>query len=421
MVEMPSPAISVVGRHNSGKTTLVVKLISELSSRGFNVGSIKHHGHGDFDIDYPGKDSYRHREAGATETVIASPVKMARVKTLQHEVECSEVVASMPGHDIIIVEGYRKSGIPTIEVFRESNDSDKAVAQAFLEAAQNGLGLGVDHIQEYRNSRHPETAKHESDIRNKMPSSATVAIVTDIPEAIKAAKIYDIPFFDIDDVKGISDFLIKHYVRPKVTVVIQAGGESKRMGQSKALVKFNGRPLICHLVKRLIPAADELVITTNEPQRLSFLDDEFPDEKIKLVSDGRNVRGALIGMETALEAATCPIVAVVACDMIFASASLVVAEAIEMTETGADAVVPVNKHGYEPFHASYRKDTCLVAVKKALAEGKSRVQSIFEDPAINTVEFSQSQVLEVEPRGGCFINTNTPEELARVEKTYLGE
>lgn len=421
MVEMPSPAIAVVGRHNSGKTTLVVKLISELAARNYNVGSIKHHGHGDFEIDHPGKDSYRQREAGATETVIASPVKMARVKTLDHEIECSEIVASMPGHDIIIVEGYRKSGLPTIEVFRSENNSDKAVAQAFLKGAQEGVNLGVDHIQEYRKSKNPDFAEHEADITSKMPTSATVAIVTDISEAQEAAKIYGIPSFELDDVSEITDFLEQRYVRPKVTVVIQAGGESRRMGQSKALVEFDGRPLICRLVKRLLPAADELVITTNEPEKLAFLDDDFPDAGITLVSDRRDVRGALIGMETALEAANCPIVSVVACDMVFASPSLVVAEAIEMTETEADAVVPVNKHGYEPFHASYRKDSCLAAVKRALAEGKSRVQSIFQDPDIEVIEFSQNRVLEVEPRGGCFINTNTPEELAHIEKTYLGE
>ena len=74
MVQIPSPAIAVVGRHNSGKTTLVVKVIAELAARGLDVGSVKHHTHGDFEIDYPGKDSFRHREAGASETVIASPV-----------------------------------------------------------------------------------------------------------------------------------------------------------------------------------------------------------------------------------------------------------------------------------------------------------------------------------------------------------
>ena len=64
MVYIPSPAVAVVGRHNSGKTTLVERLIAELVARGLDVGSVKHHSHAGFDIDYPGKDSYRHGRAG---------------------------------------------------------------------------------------------------------------------------------------------------------------------------------------------------------------------------------------------------------------------------------------------------------------------------------------------------------------------
>lgn len=416
MVEVPSPAIAVVGRHNSGKTTLVVKLISELASRGFDVGSIKHHSHGDFDIDYPGKDSYRHREAGATDTVIASPTKMARVKTLDRELECAEIVATMPGHDIIIVEGYRKSGLPTIEIMRAANAADTAVANAFLESAKGGFGLGTDHVQMAKFG-----ADHAADIESKMPTSNTVAVVTDIPEAREAAGIYGIPVFDVDDVQGISDYLEEHFTRPRVTVVIQAGGESKRMGQSKALVEFNGRPLICRLVERLRPAADEMVITTNEADKLQFLYELYPDVELTLAADAYDQRGALPGLYTALDAARCPFVAIVACDMVFASPRLVVAEAIEMAETEADIVVPVNKHGFEPFHATYRKATCLPAVKKAIDAGKSRVQSVFDDEDVKVVEFAQERVLRVEPRGGCFINTNTPEELAHIEKSFLGE
>ena len=63
-MNIPSPAISIVGRHNSGKTTLIERLISELVARNFDVGSVKHHHHNKFDIDHPGKDSYRHRAAG---------------------------------------------------------------------------------------------------------------------------------------------------------------------------------------------------------------------------------------------------------------------------------------------------------------------------------------------------------------------
>ena len=63
MIDFPSPAVSIVGRHNSGKTTLIEKLIAELVGRGFDVGSVKHHSHVGFDIDIPGKDSWRHRHA----------------------------------------------------------------------------------------------------------------------------------------------------------------------------------------------------------------------------------------------------------------------------------------------------------------------------------------------------------------------
>lgn len=96
-----------MGRHNSGKTTLIERLIAELVGRGLDVGSIKHHSHRGFDIDIPGKDSYRHRAAGASETVIAAPGQVARIKTVEDEVECSELVRldAEPRH-------YRGGGLP---------------------------------------------------------------------------------------------------------------------------------------------------------------------------------------------------------------------------------------------------------------------------------------------------------------------
>ncbi len=138
---IPSPAISFVGRHNSGKTTLIERVIAQLTARGYDVGSVKHHHHSKFDIDHPGKDSYRHRAAGATETVIASPTLMARIKTLDEEVECSEIVRSMPGHDIVVVEGYRKSGLPCIEIMRAENEADANVARVLWKAPNAGFRL----------------------------------------------------------------------------------------------------------------------------------------------------------------------------------------------------------------------------------------------------------------------------------------
>ncbi len=419
MIDIPSPAIAVVGRHNSGKTTLVVKLITELTDRGRDVGSVKHHHRLGFEFDIPGKDSYRHRHAGATETVIAAPDQVARVQTLKAELECAEIVRSMPGHDIVIVEGYRKSGLPTIEVMRAANEADAAVAHAFAAGAAKGEPLGTDFTQKSRGDRafEFEQGSIEADLATKMPTAGTVAVVTDIPEAQKAADIYGIPHFLPDDIHAICTFLEDYYVRPKVSLVIQAGGESRRMGQSKAHVPFTGRPLICRMIDRLSPVADELIITTNEGEKLAFLADEYPELDIRLVPDLHDFRGALPGIHTALEAATHPFVAIVACDMLCASPRLVVAEAITLKESGADAVIPVNKHGYEPFHAMYRKTACLPAVVDLLEEGDKRAQSFFN--RINVREFTSSEVKLAEPKGGCFINANTPEELRVIEEAVL--
>lgn len=450
MLAIPSPAISVVGRHNSGKTTLIERLIAELVGRGHDVGSVKHHSHVGFDIDIPGKDSYRHRHAGASETVIAAPGQMARVKTIDGEVECSDIVASMPGHDIVIVEGYRKSGLPTLEIMRQGNEADSRVAAVFAEGARKGWPLGTDFTQFARlplphadepaapaqpvasmgdgsrgdGSRakgEPAPVSHfatqrpdHADISNKMPTANTIGVVTDIPEAREAAGVYGIPAFGLDEVSAIADFLEGSYIAPAVSVVIQAGGESRRMGRSKATVPFLGKPLITRLVRRLAPVADELIITTNEPDNLAFLHGEFPDVAIQLVSDATDERGALPGLYTALGAAHNPIVAVIACDMVFASPALVMAEALDIAKTGADVIVPSNSNGLEPFHALYRRLACLPAVRAALDRGEKRAQAFFPD--VNVSLFPQDRVLEVEPMGGCFINANTPEELRTLEQ-----
>ncbi|WP_260620238.1 molybdopterin-guanine dinucleotide biosynthesis protein B [Gordonibacter massiliensis (ex Traore et al. 2017)] len=444
MVNIPSPALAIVGRHNSGKTTLIEQLIAELVSRGHDVGSVKHHSHVGFDIDYPGKDSYRHRAAGASETVIAAPGQIARIKSIEGEVECADIVRSMYGHDIVIVEGYRKSGLPTIEIMRSGNEADSRVADVFAEGARRGWPLGTDFTQFTRGTVPPaddEEARavlnqtedggeptaegahfkvqhpDHVDISNKLPTSDTVAVATDIEEAIHAAELYNVPAFDLSDIAGLADFVEQYYVRPRVTVVIQAGGESRRMGRSKATVPFAGRPLISRLVERLAPVSDDLVITTNEPDNLTFLHAEFPQYRIQLVCDAFDYRGALPGLYTAMQAARNPYVAVVACDMVFASGSLVVAEALAMNESGADVVVPVNKHGFEPFHAMYRRMACLPAVRRALDRGEKRAQAFFDD--VKVLEFPQSKVLEAEPMGGCFINANTPDELHALEESFL--
>jgi molybdopterin-guanine dinucleotide biosynthesis protein MobB len=116
---MSIPVITIIAKSGSGKTTFMEKLIRELKGRGYRVGTVKHHSHRGFDIDHPGKDSWRHAQAGSEYVVIASPDKIASYRQLERELTLDEVLASMQGIDIILVEGYRQAGKPTLEVVRE--------------------------------------------------------------------------------------------------------------------------------------------------------------------------------------------------------------------------------------------------------------------------------------------------------------
>lgn len=442
-----SPAVAFVGRHNSGKTTLIERVIAELTARGFSLGSVKHHSHRGFDIDIPGKDSYRHRAAGSVDVVIAAPGQIARVTSLEGELECREIIATMPGHDLVVVEGYRKSGLPTIEVMRTGNKADQEVARAFLKAAQAGKSLSEDFVQQVRGREAgiegvSENARADmsravdanadtvvpgisstctpvngtTDLDTRMPGATTVAVVSDIPEAYEAATLYGIPVFGLDDTKQLCDFLEEEYVRCPITVAIQAGGESRRMGQSKATVLFDERPLMCRIIERIAPVADHLIITTNEGENLRFVQHDYPELNIQLVPDVYDIRGALPGIYSALLAAPSEYVALVACDMVCVSPALIAHQASVMAALGVDVVVPVNKHGYEPFHALYRKSTCLPAVRAAIEAGKYRAQAFYD--AVKVYEMPQSEVLQAEPMGGCFVNVNTPEELRIMEKAF---
>ncbi len=112
------PVMSIVGYANSGKTTVMTKIISELKSRGIRVATIKHH-RGDFDIDHAGKDTFRHMEAGATTTVLSSPNKFAIVSKVEKEKSLDELIEFIEDVDIIITEGFKTEDKPKIEVFRE--------------------------------------------------------------------------------------------------------------------------------------------------------------------------------------------------------------------------------------------------------------------------------------------------------------
>ena len=196
-----------------------------------------------------------------------------------------------------------------------------------------------------------------------------------------------------------------------LSVIVQAGGESRRMGQDKALRPFLGRPLIERVLARVAPIANEVFVVTNRPMAYQFLG--YP-----LAADLLPGRGALGGLYTALSTATHPAVAVVGCDMPFVSAGLLAFQRDLLQAEEADVVIPGSSQGLEPFHAVYRRATCLPSVRSALDAETWRVSAWLDTLRLRTL--SLAEVLRHDPQQRAFYNVNTPEEFAAAEQ-WAGE
>jgi molybdopterin-guanine dinucleotide biosynthesis protein B len=168
--------IGLAGWSGSGKTTLLKRVIPRIVGRGLTVSTVKHAHHG-FDVDHPGKDSYAHRVAGATEVLVASSVRFALMHELRNEAEpgLRELLTKLSRVDMVLVEGYKRDRHPKLEIHRTV--------------------LGKPFI-------HPDDA----DI---------IAIAADRP--VQAA----VPVVLLDDVETIVDILLKHAI--PVEDVIAAG------------------------------------------------------------------------------------------------------------------------------------------------------------------------------------------------------
>lgn len=161
-----APIVSIVGKSDAGKTTLLERLVSELIATGHRVGTIKHDVHG-FDIDHEGKDSWRHKHAGARTVAISSPKKVAVIRDVETEETIDGLAAKyFQDVDIILTEGYKKESKPKIEVFR-SQVHDKPLCQ---------------------NDNH------------------LVALVSDIPLDL------GVPRFELNDIKGLEEFLEQRFL-----------------------------------------------------------------------------------------------------------------------------------------------------------------------------------------------------------------
>jgi len=178
------------------------------------------------------------------------------------------------------------------------------------------------------------------------------------------------------------------------------------MGQNKALMLFNGLPLIERVVRRLQSLADEVLVSTNQPEDYAFLG-------LPLYPDLIPGKGPLGGLYTALKVARGELVALVACDMPFASPLLLAAERELLLAGSWDVVIPRSSEGLEPLHAIYRVTTCLPAVERALQKERLRMVSWLVDVKVR--QLSAEEVRAVDPDLRAFMNVNTPDEFRQAE------
>ena len=190
-----------------------------------------------------------------------------------------------------------------------------------------------------------------------------------------------------------------------ISIAVQAGGRSRRMGQDKALIPVGGRRLIEHALEGLQGMSDDLFITSNHPQTLN-------DLNIRLVPDKYPGRGALFGLSTALQAARYDDVLVVACDMPFIQPMFI---EYMLSQSGqADVIVPELNGRFEPLLAIYHRNTCLPAIEKSLQDQKHRMISFF--PAVVVSAINTETIDRLDPGRLSFFNINTPEDVIVAER-----
>jgi molybdopterin-guanine dinucleotide biosynthesis protein B len=163
---MSIPILCIVGRSNSGKTTLIERVIPELVRAGYRVATVKHAGHG-FDLDTEGKDSWRHKRAGASAVIVLSKGSLAMFADVSDQIKVEEIRDRFLDHaiDLIIAEGWKSEGYPKIVVVRDQ--------------------LGEVPVSPER----------------------LLAVVSNKPVDPPAP----IPVFDPDDVAGVAALIVRHF------------------------------------------------------------------------------------------------------------------------------------------------------------------------------------------------------------------
>jgi molybdopterin-guanine dinucleotide biosynthesis protein A len=189
-------------------------------------------------------------------------------------------------------------------------------------------------------------------------------------------------------------------VPSSVSAIIQAGGQSRRMGRDKALIDFKGRPIIAHVIDTLRVLTDDIVVVSNRS-------DLYGSFGARVAPDYDPPCGPLGGLAVGLQAVSSELAIVVACDMPFLNVDLL-RWLIDRAE-GYEAVVPQTGDDFEPLHAVYRR-TCYHPIVHRIQRGDRRVISFFADVRLRSVP--EVEWRRLDPMGRSLINLNTPDDLS---------
>jgi molybdopterin-guanine dinucleotide biosynthesis protein A len=191
-----------------------------------------------------------------------------------------------------------------------------------------------------------------------------------------------------------------------ISIVLQAGGKSSRMGTDKAILPFLGKPLIFRLRDRFLGFGSELLVITNNQTG-------YDELNIPIYKDLLPDRGALGGLFTALSIATQPFVGLIAADMPFADPDLLTYLFEVIRQDGWDAVLPSTSNGIEPLHALYRVESCLPLVKRAIDDDLWKMVSWHAQAQIKILDPVLTR--KITRSKHTFFNLNTPEDFQEAE------
>lgn len=340
---------AISGVKNSGKTTLITRLIPAFAKRGLKVAVIKHDGH-EFDGDVPGTDTYRHAEAGAYGTAVYSKNKFMILKQ-ENEVTEKKLQSFFPEADLILLEGLKQSAYPKVEVLRKGI-SEKLVSQ----------------------------------------EGSIVGVVSDFQPDISKGT----PCFGFHQADALAELILDHkFIRTELSMVLLAGGQSSRMGRDKAGLCCGKDTFLEHQIRKGKKMGISDIIVSG------YQGAECAE---RVVRDKYEKKGPLGGMEASLRGAEHRFCLILSVDTPMLPTEELYTLIRHSRQSSARATILAHHGKEEPLLGVYRSDVASDC-EQELLHGKGSVWALLHKVGYEICESSAHEEV--------FFNINTPEEYER--------